>query len=45
MRYVRLLWNLLEMKRNEKNNREQMKKMQEKKLREMISFAYENYTC
>ncbi len=42
MRYVRLLWNLLAMKRNEKKNREQMKKLQERKLREMLSFAYEN---
>ena len=42
MRYTRLLWNLLAMKRNEKKSREQMKELQEQKLRKMLAFAYEN---
>lgn len=42
MRYLNLLWNVLTMKRNEKMNRNQMKALQEKKLREMLSFAYEH---
>lgn len=41
MRYFRLLWNLFETKKNEKITREQMKDLQEKKLRNMLSFAYE----
>ena len=39
MRYFHLLWNLLKCKQNEKKTREQMKALQEKKLREMLVFA------
>ena len=42
MRYFHLLWNLLKCKQNEKKTREQMKALQEKKLREMLVFAYKN---
>ena len=42
MRYFHLLWNLLKCKQNEKKTREQMKALQEKKLREMLLFAYKN---
>lgn len=41
MRYFSLLWKLFAMKKNEKKNRGQMKALQERKLREMLSFAYE----
>lgn len=42
MRYFRLLKNLFVMKQNEKKTREQMKTLQEKKLRQLLGFAYKN---
>lgn len=41
MRYFSLLWKLFVIKRNEKKTRAQMKLLQEKKLRKLLSFAYE----
>lgn len=42
MNYLKLLWELYFLKRNEKKSAEEMKEWQEKKLREMLFFAYEN---
>lgn len=42
MNYLKLLWELYSLKRNEKKSVEEMKALQEKKLREMLLFAYEN---
>lgn len=42
MNYIRLLWELSVLKRNEKKSYMQIQKLQEKKLREMLSYAYEN---
>lgn len=42
MNYLKLLWELYSLKRNEKKSVEEIKKLQEKKLREMLLFAYEN---
>lgn len=40
MNYLNLLWNLFQLKRNEKKTREQVKLLQEKKLRKLLSYAY-----
>lgn len=42
MNYLKLLWELYSLKRNEKKSAGEMKELQEKKLREMLFFAYEN---
>ena len=42
MNYFRLLQNLYQMKRNEGKTREQLRRLQEKKLRKLLLFAYEN---
>lgn len=42
MNYLKLLWELYSLKRNENKSAEEMKEWQEKKLREMLFFAYEN---
>lgn len=41
MNYIRLLWDLYILKRNEKKTCEEIAALQEKKLREMLTFAYE----
>lgn len=41
MNYIKLLWQLFVLKRNEKKSYMQMQKMQEKKLRKMLLHAYE----
>ena len=42
MNYVKTLWKLCLFKQNEKKNRQQMKALQERKLRELLRFAYQN---
>lgn len=42
MNYLKLLWELYALKRNEKKSAEEIKKLQEKKLRKMLLFAFEN---
>ena len=42
MNYFRLLQNLYQMKRNAGKTREQLRRLQEKKLRKLLLFAYEN---
>ncbi|MBD5136534.1 MAG: phenylacetate--CoA ligase family protein [Lachnospiraceae bacterium] len=42
MNYLRLLWELYQSKRNTTKTREQILAIQEKKLRKMLHFAYEN---
>lgn len=44
MNYLKLLWKLSALKRNEKKSHQQMKELQEKKLRAMLRFAYDNST-
>lgn len=41
MNYIKLLWELSILKRNEKKSYEQIQKMQEKKLRKILMFAFE----
>ena len=41
MNYMKLLWELSILKRNEKKSYMQIQKLQEKKLREMLSYVYE----
>lgn len=41
MNYLKLLWELYSLKRNEKKTHEEIKEIQERKLREMLVFAYE----
>lgn len=41
MNYFKLLWDLYTLKRNEKKTYEEIKKIQQKKLRNMLAFAYE----
>ena len=41
MNYLKLLWELYSLKRNEKKSRKEIKELQEKKLREMLTFAFE----
>lgn len=42
MNYIKLLWDLFVLKRNEKKTCEQIQRLQEKKLRAMLCFAYKN---
>lgn len=42
MEYLNLLWNLYQLKRNEHKSREQIKKMQDKKLRRLLHYAYDH---
>ena len=42
MGYGRLLWNLFRLRRNAGKNRKQVEKLQQKKLRDMIRYAFEN---
>lgn len=41
MNYIKLLWNLSVLKRNEKKSYEQIQKLQEAKLRKILVYAYE----
>lgn len=41
MNYTKLLWSLYTLKRNEGKTHKQIQKLQEKKLRKMLRFAYE----
>lgn len=41
MRYLNLLWNLYQLKKNTGKKRADIKKLQEKKLREMLLYAYD----
>lgn len=47
MKYLNLLWNLYRLKKNTRMSKEQMKKLQNKKLRKLLLFAYDNsaYYC
>lgn len=42
MGYFNLLWNLYQLKRNEHKTREQIKMIQEKKLRRLLHYAYDH---
>ena len=42
MKYLNLLWDLYQLKRNTGMKREQIKELREKKLRELLVFAYDN---
>lgn len=42
MNYVNLLWNLFQLKKNAGKNRVEMKKLQERKLRELLTYAFDN---
>ena len=42
MRYIRLLWNLYQLKKNVSKNEEQIRALQEKKLRKLLHYAYQN---
>jgi len=42
MKYFKLLWNLYKLKRNTVKTREQIKNLQNKKLRKLLKYAYEN---
>lgn len=42
MKYFKLLWNLYKLKRNTVKTREQIKNLQNKKLRKILKYAYEN---
>lgn len=42
MNYLKLLWDLALLKRNEKKSPAQVRALQEKKLRKILRFAYEN---
>lgn len=42
MEYFKLLWDLHKLKRNTIKNREQIKNLQNKKLRKLLEYAYEN---
>lgn len=42
MNYLNLLWDLYQLKRNTGKNRKEIKKLQEKKLRELLEYAYDN---
>ena len=44
MKYFNLLWNLYQLKRNTGMRREQLITLQEKKLRELLVYAYDNST-
>lgn len=40
--FVYLLWNLYQLKKNAAGNEEQIKALQEKKLRKLLRYAYHN---
>lgn len=42
MNYLNLLWDLYQLKRNTGKSREEMKRLQEKKLRELLTYAYDH---
>lgn len=42
MNYLKLLWDLYALKRNEHKTNEQIRRIQEQKLRKMLAFAYEH---
>lgn len=42
MNYLNLLWNLYRLKRNVLMSREQLKALQEKKLKELLMYSYDN---
>lgn len=42
MKYIRLLWDLYQLKRNVTRNEEQIRALQEKKLRKLLHYAYQN---
>lgn len=42
MKYLSLLWNLYQLKRNTEMSRSQLKALQEKKLRKLLGFAFDN---
>lgn len=42
MNYLSLLWNLYQLKRNTGKGREEIKRLQEKKLRKLLAYAYEH---
>ena len=42
MGYIRLLWDLYQLKENTAKSQEQIKKTQDKKLREMLRYAYQH---
>lgn len=42
MKYMRLLWDLYQLKRNVTQNEEKIKALQEKKLRKLLRYAYRN---
>ncbi|MDE6386950.1 MAG: phenylacetate--CoA ligase family protein [Lachnospiraceae bacterium] len=42
MGYIHLLWDLYQLKKNTAKNEEQMKELQEKKLRKLLHYAYQN---
>ncbi|MBO5070184.1 MAG: phenylacetate--CoA ligase family protein [Roseburia sp.] len=44
MKYLKLLWNLFGLKRNTKKNSEQIRKLQEEKLRNLLWFAWNHST-
>lgn len=42
MKYIRLLWELYQLKKNVTKNEEQIRNLQEKKLRKLLHYAYQN---
>ena len=42
MNYLNLLWNLYQLKRNAGRGREDIKKLREKKLRKLLTYAYDH---
>lgn len=42
MGYGKLLWNLFRLRRNARKNRKQVEKLRQRKLRDMIRYAFEN---
>lgn len=42
MNYVQLLWNLFQIKRNEKKTKEEIRELQQKKLQSLLKYAYKN---
>lgn len=44
MNYLNLLWNLYQLKRNTGRDREDIKRLREKKLRKLLAYAYDHST-
>lgn len=44
MNYIKLLWSLYQLKRNTKKTKEEIKALQEKKLRRLLHYAYDHST-